>query len=168
VGTLEERKNAATLLRAIAKTKGLVPVVLIGKTTSYVDHLKKLVTELKIDRQIYFLHQVAFEHLPAVYQMAEVFVYPSLFEGFGIPIVEAIASGVPVITSKGSCFSEAGGPATRYTTPSDVDELANQIDLLLGNKELRKEIVNQSQKYVERFQPPVIAGELMRVYRELI
>lgn len=168
VGTLEERKNAAMLLRAIANLKDPIPVVFIGKSTEYMTTLTQLVNELKLEKQIQFLHKVAFEHLPAIYQMAEVFVYPSLFEGFGIPIVEAVVSGVPVITSKGSCFSEAGGPATRYVNPTDADALANELTQLLANRELRDTMVRESQVHVKRFKPAVIAADLMRVYRELI
>ncbi len=165
LGTLEKRKNAGVLIRALAAMKKRVPVVLVGRRTPYVDELEALVSRLGVGDFVKFIHQAKFSELPTLYQMASVFVYPSVFEGFGIPIVEAIASGVPVITSNGSCFSEAGGPDCIYVNPSNAEELADSITLVLENSGFRNNMVEGSRSYIERFAPPVIAGQLHELYR---
>lgn len=164
LGTLEKRKNAGVLIRALGTMKRRVPVVLVGKRTSYVDELEALVTKLGVGNSVRFIHDAKFSELPTLYQMASLFVYPSVFEGFGIPIVEAIASGVPVITSNGSCFSEAGGPDCIYVNPSNAEELADSITMVLENSGLRTTMVDGSRTYIERFAPAVIAERLHELY----
>jgi glycosyltransferase involved in cell wall biosynthesis len=164
VGTLEKRKNAGLIIRALSRLKHKIPLVLVGKPTKYIAELEGLIKKYNVRDQVKFIHNVAFADLPAFYQAASLFVYPSVFEGFGIPIVEAIASGVPVITSNGSCFSEAGGPHCIYVNPSNPEELADSITMVLENIGLRTTMVDGSRIYIERFAPPVIAGDLMKVY----
>lgn len=165
VGTLEKRKNAGLIIRALARMKNKIPVVFAGRPTKYVAELEALVKTHQAQDWVKFVYNTSFADLPAVYQAASLFIYPSVFEGFGIPIVEAIASGVPVITSNGSCFSEAGGPDCIYVNPSNPDELADKIKMVLDNAELRATMVDASKRYIEKFKPEVIAGELMKVYR---
>jgi glycosyltransferase involved in cell wall biosynthesis len=167
VGTLEERKNAALLLKALPMVKEKIPIVLVGKSTSYKNKLEELVIRNRQTDRVQFLHHVSFADLPAVYRLAQLFVYPSVFEGFGIPIVEAIVSGVPVITSRGSCFDEAGGPATRYVNPANPEELATQINQVLSNSSMQREMIDRSKEYVSRFEPAIIARQLMQVYQEM-
>ncbi len=165
VGTLEKRKNAGLIIKALAMMKTKIPVVLVGKPTKYIAELEGLIKRYDVREQVNFVYNASFADLPAIYQAASLFVYPSVFEGFGIPIVEGIASGVPVITSNGSCFSEAGGPDCIYVNPSNPEELADSITMVLENADLRATMVDASQKYIEKFAPRVIAGELMKVYK---
>lgn len=165
VGTLEKRKNAGLILRALGRMKNKVPVVLAGKPTKYIAELEGLVKKYSLQDQVKFIYNASFADLPAFYQAASLFIYPSVFEGFGIPIVEAIASGVPVITSNGSCFSEAGGPDCIYINPSNPEELADSITMVLENSDLSSTMVDASRNYIEKFNPRVIAGELMKVYQ---
>jgi glycosyltransferase involved in cell wall biosynthesis len=165
VGTLEKRKNAGLIIKALARLKSRLPVVLAGKPTKYVAELEELVTKYSLQDRVKFVYNAAFADLPAFYQAASIFLYPSVFEGFGIPIVEAIASGVPVITSNGSCFSEAGGPDCIYVNPSNPEELADSITMVLDNSDLRSTMIDASRHYIEKFNPRVIAGELMKVYQ---
>jgi len=167
VGTLEQRKNALTLLKAIKQSKNSPPVVLVGKATDYTRQLYDYIKTNQLEQKVSIHHQVAFGDLPAIYQMAHVFVYPSLFEGFGIPIVEAIVSGVPVITSTGSCFDEAGGDGVRYVNPLQTDELISQIELVSSDTELRNKMISTSKEYITQFEPTVIAKNIMQVYQSL-
>jgi glycosyltransferase involved in cell wall biosynthesis len=139
--------------------------VFVGKPTKYIADLEGLIKAYGVRDHVTFIYGATFADLPAIYQSASLFCYPSVFEGFGIPIVEGIASGIPVITSNGSCFSEAGGPDCIYVNPSNPDELADSITMVLENDDLRATMVDASSKYIERFAPRVIAGELMKVYR---
>ncbi|HEX8059650.1 MAG TPA: glycosyltransferase family 1 protein [Cyclobacteriaceae bacterium] len=164
VGTLEKRKNAGLILKALSKLKKNIPIVLVGKPTKYIADLEGIIKEHNLRDRVKFIHNAAFADLPAIYQASSLFIYPSVFEGFGIPIVEAIASGVPVITSNGSCFSEAGGPDCIYVNPSNSGELADAITMVLDNEGLRTTMTDASRNYINRFAPSVIAGELMKVY----
>lgn len=168
VGTLEPRKNALLLLRAIARSKEKVSVVLIGKSTHYQKQLDQFVEEEGLESRVHFVHQVDFNDLPSIYQASKIFVYPSRFEGFGIPIVEAITSGTPVIAAKGSCLEEAGGPDSIYVDPDDDKALAHEIDKLLINESQCAKMVSQSLKHIQQFEPDQLAANMMNVYKEML
>ncbi|MCS6973676.1 MAG: glycosyltransferase family 4 protein [Cyclobacteriaceae bacterium] len=170
VGTIEQRKNAMVTVQALARLPQSLqlPLVLIGRKTKYAHTVAEQAEKLGVSDLVLQLDQVAFSDLPALYQSAQVFLYPSVFEGFGIPIIEAIWSGVPVITSTGSCFSEAGGPYTLYVSPHDPGAWSDAIEKVLSDEDLRKEMVEGSLGHVQRFRPETIARELMRVYSEEI
>src|SRR5690606_14636952 len=110
VSTIEKRKNVQLILKALKERQNWeFPLVVIGRPTAYLKELLAYIEEHRLQTKVVFLHNVSFEDLPAIYKMAHVFIYPSYFEGFGIPIIEAQQMGVPVITSTGSAFQEAGG-----------------------------------------------------------
>lgn len=167
VGTLEPRKNVMLLVKAMSllPPESRPPLIIIGRETSYKKQLVAMASKLDISDSVIFLHNVPFNDFPAIYQSAQLFVYPSLFEGFGIPLVEAIESSIPVITSTGSCFSEAAGPSSIYVNPSREDELAFQINRVLADQELRKRMIEDGKEYAKRFTSARIANELMTVYQ---
>ena len=107
------------------------------------------------------------EDLPALYQMAEIFIYPSRFEGFGIPILEALNSGTPVITSKGSCFPEAGGPHSLYIDPDQPQEIAESIRKILEDPGLARQMSEMGKKHAERFREETMVAAIMDVYETL-
>jgi glycosyltransferase involved in cell wall biosynthesis len=166
VGTIEDRKNVALLVKALS----ILPkelrrkVVIVGRPTKYKEMVVKTANECGVADQIVFIHNVSFVDLPAIYQSADVFVYPSKFEGFGIPLIEAIESKVPVISSTGSCFKEAAGPASLYGDPSDSASLAQHLQAVLTNSTLRNEMITASSTYIRKFEPQVIAQDLIRTY----
>jgi glycosyltransferase involved in cell wall biosynthesis len=170
VGTVEPRKNALVLVEALARLSPSVrlPLVLVGRQTGYAKVVAARAAALGISNLVHFCSNAAFAHLPAIYQGAALFLYPSVFEGFGIPIIEGIASGIPVITSTGSCFAEAGGPDTLYVPPHDAEAWAEAINRVLCDEALRHRMVTHSQQYIEQFQPTVIAKHVMQVYTELL
>jgi glycosyltransferase involved in cell wall biosynthesis len=100
--------------------------------------------------------------------MADAFIYPSRFEGFGIPILEALFSRTPVITSRGSCFNEVGGPSSLYVDPDDKDELIHAIRLVLENEKLRTEMQEKGYEHAQKFRQEIIADNLMEVYRKVL
>ncbi|GIV35984.1 MAG: glycosyl transferase family 1 [Cyclobacteriaceae bacterium] len=170
VGTIEPRKNAGILVEALSRLSPPVrmPLVLVGRQTAYAGQVLKRAEELNVRHLVLIRDKVAFAHLPAIYQGAAVFLYPSVFEGFGIPVIEGIGSGVPVISSTGSCFAEAGGPDTMYVSPADAVAWAEAISTVLNNENLRQQMVRNSQQYINRFKPENIARELMNIYSELL
>lgn len=168
VGTLENRKNAMLILKALTHLEKPVPLVLVGKSTAYQNILDEFIQQHKLLAQVHFIHHVDFADLPAIYQQASVFIYPSRFEGFGIPIIESIASGVPVIAATGSCLQEAGGPASLYVNPDDEIALAEKITTLRTNTTQRGQIITQSREFIKQFEPQPVAAATMKVYTELM
>jgi glycosyltransferase involved in cell wall biosynthesis len=169
VGTLEARKNIIVVVKALAllPAKSRLPLVIIGRQTAYKRNVISTAQQLGVMESIIFLHHVPFSDFPAVYQGAQLFLYPSLFEGFGIPLVEAIESGIPVITSTGSCFSEAAGPGSIYVDPVNEEELAFQLNRVLLDRELQQQMIIAGKKYTSRFASAQIAQELTSVYASL-
>jgi glycosyltransferase involved in cell wall biosynthesis len=168
VGTVEPRKNMVSAVRALAilPASMRIPIVIVGRETAYKHTVAAEAAKLNVTSLVYFLHRVSFADLPALYHGASLFVYPSLFEGFGIPIVEALECGVPVVTSTGSCFSEAGGQAALYADPNDADALAHQMMRVLSDEAQRLFMIAEGGDYVKRFSPQSIASALVRNYRE--
>lgn len=166
VGTIEERKNLMVLVEALALVpkESRIPLVVIGKRTKYFDLVLEKAKSLRVWDDIQFLKDVSFIDFPKIYQGADLFVYPSLFEGFGIPLVEAIESNVPVITSTGSCFSEAAGPDSIYVDPTDADELAVQITKVLTDQRQKNKMIASSKSYARQFYPEIIAEKLNLLY----
>ncbi|CAN5389432.1 glycosyltransferase family 1 protein [soil metagenome] len=170
VGTIEARKNSLLIIKALGHIKNStdIPLVIVGKATKYKNELLKLAKKEEILNRIIFLHDVSFDDLPKIYQLAKLFIYPSKFEGFGIPIIEALCSQIPVISSKGSCFAEAGGGDSIYVDPEDHEELGDAILRILNNPSLAGKMIMQGQEYVKRFDERCIASELIRVYNNLL
>ena len=169
VGTIEERKNALLIVKAMASLKKettLMPLVIVGKPTPYKDEIVKYAREHKLLDQIHFRHDVSLEDLPKVYQQSKLFLYPSIFEGFGIPILEALCSRVPVITSKGSCFSEAGGPNSIYVNPTNAEELADAIMRVMNNATMATKMIIDGVGHSLNFEEEKIAHDLMQVYEK--
>ncbi len=166
VGTIEARKNVILIIRALSRIpkENRLPLVIVGRETEYKREIVIEALQRNVWESIIFLHDIPFTDFPAIYQGAKLFVYPSLFEGFGIPLVEAIESGIPVITSNGSCFSEAAGPSSIYVEPTNAEELAFQINRVVHDSELREKMVNEGQRYTKRFLPSQIANDLLSVY----
>jgi glycosyltransferase involved in cell wall biosynthesis len=169
VGTIEERKNLHRLIEALHIAKIDIPLVVIGRKTAYfTNNVLPLIEQYKIQSQLHFIENVENSSLPAIYQAAKLFIYPSLFEGFGIPILEAQASGTPVLTSTGSCFSEAGGPHSAYANPLDSSDIAQQLTLLLNDKERRISMIEKGRAYAQQFNDKQCAENLMKVYEQLL
>ena len=168
VSTIDKRKNVQLILKALKERKDWeTPLVVIGKQTSYLSVLKAYVEENGLEEKVFFLHDVSFEDLPAVYKMAHVFIYPSYFEGFGIPIIEAQRMGVPVITSTGSCFREAGGNGALYGDPDDTDSLITNIDLL-SDQNKRELLIQRGYLNIQRFDQKIISRQMMEIYDEVM
>lgn len=164
VGTIETRKNALAIIKAIKPLD--VHLVIAGKATPYLNELKAYIEAHQLSPNVTFVHGASIDELAKIYQSARLFVYPSLFEGFGIPIVEALYSGVPVITSNVGCFPEAGGPNSKYVSPRNIDEISQTISAVLGDSALRSVMIDGGLDYARRFDDEHIASQVMHLYRE--
>ena len=164
VCAIERRKNHELILKAMYTGKLDLPLVIIGRPSDYKKELIRLISQYNLEQKVFFRYPVDTEELPAIYQSATLFIYPSLYEGFGIPILEAQVSGVPVITSKGGCFEEAGGDAACYVSNEDVDELAVAIRRITDNRELAAQMAEKGRHHATLFSDERIAQSLMAIY----
>lgn len=166
LGSIEKRKNLLLLAKALKHLHHQIPVIAVGKRTPYTDEIEKYLTQNQLEGQMRMISNIPFAELPAFYQMATTFVYPSFFEGFGIPLLEALHSGVPAIGATGSCLEEAGGPHSIYIDPTNEVELAQAIDLTLVNEPLRQTMIREGKRYAERFEEDKLGKNLLQVYHK--
>ena len=165
VGTIEERKNLLNVIKALKDTQ--IPLVVVGKKQQ--KYFKKIEKELQKSRvEVQFLEGVLMNELAAIYRLADVFIYPSLYEGFGIPVIEALFSETPVITSNLSSLPEAGGKNSLYVDPKNVEDIKAKILFLWHNESERKRRAEKSLEHAQKFQDEKIAHDLMRIYKEVL
>lgn len=167
VGTIEERKNALAIVKALEYLPDELHFVLVGRPTAYIHQLKEFMTKAGLQDRVHFLHGIPSDDLPAIYQSAETFVYPSVYEGFGIPILEALHSGIPVVAATGSCLEEAGGEHSLYVRPYDVEGLAAAI-ARTQEPSLRATMIEEGLKWAQRFTEEQMARETMECYRKVL
>ncbi|MGL5636719.1 MAG: glycosyltransferase family 4 protein, partial [Bacteroidales bacterium] len=168
VGTIESRKNLLLALKALKESSNKIPLVAVGRPTPYMNEVKQFIKENGLEDLVTFLHGVPFGDLPAIYQQATIFVYPSFFEGFGIPIIEALYSGIPVIAATGSCLEEAGGPDSIYVNPNSVEQMRDAMSYLINNPDQRNKMIASGKQYAKLFDEENIAIELQKLYDKLI
>ena len=166
VGTIEKRKNVLSVIKAIKDID--TQLVIIGKKTSYFNEISNYISENNLQKKVVFLENVELKELASIYRMATIFIYPSVFEGFGIPIIEALYSKTPVITSKGGCFLEAGGDNSIYINALNSEEIRVQIVELLANKEKRDFLKQKGYEFVQKFNDDEIAKNWIDTYNELL
>lgn len=167
VGSIESRKNLQRAVEALAGMRNGLPLVAVGKRTPYADSVLRRARELGVAGRLLMLHNVEFPDLPALYQMADVFLYPSYFEGFGIPLLEALCSRTPVVAATGSCLEEAGGPHSIYVSPDEAREWALAVDQVLDYAPLRKEMIERGIEYAARFRLELLARQMMKLYEDV-
>lgn len=170
VGTVNERKNLLGLAQALKllENQGDIHLVAIGDGNAYFQKVKKYVADNGLLNRVHFVPKIEFTDLPSIYKLARIFVLPSFFEGFGIPIIEALWSGTPVISSIDSCFEEAGGPDSIYINPHDIEAIATAINRVWHDETLRTEMTLRGGNFVQKFSDEKIAQEWMKLYRSLL
>lgn len=181
VGSVIERKNLLNICKALTllKFKGIkLPLIVIGSGRDYLNKVKTYIAENNLAEQVTFLSEqengidspgVRDKHdMPAIYQMATTFIYPSVFEGFGIPVLEALWSKTAVITSDLSCMPETGGDAAYYVDPLSIEEIATAIETLITDTFLREQMVSKGIQHAMNFTPEKCAERVIDVYRSLL
>ena len=170
VGTLEPRKNIPTLLKAfyLLKKKNIPHKLVIvgGKGWKY-DSVYETIKSLNLQKKVIFTGYVPDEDLPKLYNAADLFVYPSLYEGFGLPPLEAMACGTPVITSNTSSLPEVVGDAGILVNPFSVEEIAGAMESILKNKSLREQMIKRGLKRSQMFSWEKCAKEVVKIYKSL-
>ena len=165
IGGSEYRKNMQRLIHVYQRHfYGVYKLVVVGGKWRDVD----LPGRYASDKNIRFLTNIPEEDLIAIYNMAEAFVFPSFYEGFGIPVLEGMACGVPVVTSNVSSMPEVGGDAAVYFDPYDENDMAVKIKSVLENELLRKEMITKGLQKVKEYSWEKCAEETLQVYREVL
>jgi len=170
LGTLEPRKNLPVLLDAYARLRALDPsaprLVIAGGKGWYYQSVFERARTLGLEGHITFAGYVSRREQPLWYSCAELFVYPSIYEGFGLPVVEALACGTPTVTSTVSSMPEAGGDVAVLVDPSDRDALAHAVQGVLADPGVRDRTLREGPAWASRFSVARMAEAYVDVYRE--
>jgi glycosyltransferase involved in cell wall biosynthesis len=170
VGTINERKNLLNLVKAfqLIENQEDIHLVAVGNGGAYFEKVKKYVIENHLTQRVHFLTKTDFKDFPYIYKKAKAFVLPSFFEGFGIPIIEAMWSGCPVIVSEGSCFAESAGEGALFINPQSPDSIAMAIDKMLIDKDLRAAQILGGYQFVQKFHEKLIGEQWINLYKNLV
>lgn len=169
VGTLEPRKNQILAVRALPQIDPEVHLVIAGRSRrDYGAAILHEADRLNVRDRVHLIPGVPFEDLPAMYHAAELTAYPSRYEGFGLPVVEAISAGTPVIAATGSCLEEAGGEGGVYVHPDDADAFAREANRLLESAGLRASMVAAGQQHIRSIMSVSMADAVLDTYRKAI
>lgn len=172
VGSLEPRKNLHRLLEAYAKLLDWSPkwhLVIVGARNIWKSEpLGKSVQQYKLEPYVHFTGYIPDAELPALYNGADLFVFPSLYEGFGLPVLESMACGTPVVTSNTSSLPEIAGDAALLVDPYSVEAIAESIQLVLSDKELAQDLRSRGLERAKMFTWEKTASETIAVYEQLL
>ncbi len=168
VGSVNSRKNLLGIVRALEQLPQDVrlPLVVVGNGGEYKQKVLEYVVAHHLEQHLIWAGSIIDNRqLQALYQCAALFVYPSFYEGFGLPVVEALLSGCPVVTSNVSSLPEAGGPHSLQADPTSVESIADCLFRLLTDTDLRQRAIVEGQAYARRtFDPPTLARQLHSIY----
>lgn len=164
------RKNHKKIIEAFDLIHERVPedLILVGSAGTQKEILQLLISQKKSGKRIRMMEGISNAELPALYQGASVFVYPSLYEGFGMPVLEALASRIPVVTTGGGSMQEAGGKDSLYVNPFSAGEIAEAITWILANPVLQKPKTESGYAHALSMRAEVIAQKTMKVYQDLV
>ena len=167
VGRIQARKNLLRLVEAYShlRRQGVSEkLVLAGKQDWQAEKLLAKIKELRLEDSVVFTGYISWDDLPVFYNAAELFVFPSIFEGFGLPVLESMASGVPTITSFGSSLEEVAGEGALLVDPLDVGSIADAMQKVLGDRDLRGQLIERGLRRSAQFSVQKFAGKLLEVY----
>lgn len=180
VGSVIERKNLLGICQAMVlmRRELSIPLVVVGDGGKYKRQVREFIKENGMEDEVIFLSEyplakvsssyLQFADFPAIYQMATAMIYPSFFEGFGIPVLEALWSRLPVITSNVSCLPEAGGDGAYYVDPARAEEIATGMKKIYGDKEFAAALVQKGWRHAQNFTQQACAAAVMDVYQHVI
>jgi len=168
VGTIEERKNQLSILKAMELKNIDLPLVMIGNPTSYCNDIHKYIAAKNLQKKVIFLKNIPEQDLAAIYRIAELSIYISVFEGFGLPVIESMACGCPVITSNVSCLPETAGDAALLCPPDNLEELGDYIFKTTTDKSFKDELIVKGKNRAKEFQVKNYVERLTKLYKETL
>ena len=180
VGSIIERKNLLNICKALflSRTDHNIPLVVIGNGKKYKEQVKDFISQNGLESRVIFLSEnqlakqsssfLRAEDFPAIYQSAIAMIYPSFFEGFGIPVLEAMWSRLPVITSNVSSLPEAGGDGAYYVNPESAEEIAEGMKKICSDKTFANLLKEKGWAHAQKFSQQKCAATVMDVYKDLI
>lgn len=169
VGTIEERKNLELTVKSLPYVPKDVKLLVVGRDRKgYLEKVMRIAKELAVDDRIIVRSDITFRDLPAVNRLAEIIVYPSRYEGFGIPIIEGLESRRPVVAATGSCLEEAGGDAALYVNPDDVKGMGEALRGLLDGSIDSAGMIERGKIYASRFDTAKMGERIMEVYEKTV
>jgi len=166
VGSIEERKNLLTILNTLKELPNQ-KLVVIGNGKAYKIKCLRFISKHNLSNRVLFLSDLNLDEMASIYQNAQMLIYPSIFEGFGIPILEALFSKTPVITSKDGCFTEVGGAFSKYINPLSVEQMKEAIIEIINSNEIQEKMKIKGLEHAQNFTDDKIADNLMKVYNTL-
>lgn len=170
-GSVNSRKNLLGIVKAMELLPSdlQMPLVVVGGGGSYKQEVKRYIAEHNMEKLFVWPDFVDNAHLHRLYTNAQLFVYPSFYEGFGLPVVEAMLSGCPVVTSNVSSLPEAGGPHALKADPNSPEDICSNIIKALTDSTLRQEMIEGGRQYaMDRFHPTTLARQIMDVYNKCV
>ena len=170
VGSVTRRKNLLSILRAMHSLapSDRIPLVVIGSGGKYLHECRAAMQSFRLEQEVTFCQEVPNVELPPFYQMATALIYPSFYEGFGIPVIESLFCHTPVITSRSSSLPEAAGPGAILVDPADAHELADAMRRLASDEELQKSLAVLGHDYVKRYSNTELGQQILKIYRDLL
>ncbi len=164
VGTIESRKNAALSVEGLALSGVDMPLIIAGRSTPYTKRVIEAAEKHGIKERIRIIDGVPNDDLPALYTMASISLYPSRYEGFGLPVTESLNCSTPVIAATGSCLEEAGGEGAFYVDPDDPSDMAHAISLIASDNNIKDRLGEIGKRHVAKFSEENMASETYAVY----
>lgn len=168
VGTIESRKNLVNVVKAMADIPKDIQLIALGRATPYIEEVNSVIQQMGLQERVRLIHDANFADFPAIYKQAAAITYVSVFEGFGIPVLEGLTIGTPVITSNISSMPEAGGDAALYVNPLNPQEIASHINMLLSSPTIVQSIVAKGKMYAEKFKEEEVVRNVHQIYSSLI
>lgn len=168
VGTIEKRKNLELTVRALSALPAEIHLVAVGRDRGYLDLVRRTARQLGVENRLHVLGNVSMSELPALYQQSAAVAYPSRYEGFGIPVLEALESGRPVVAATGSCLEEAGGEAAFYVDPDSPREMAEALSAAITEGPALVSRIALGKRHASRFNNSEIATRIEAVYERTL
>ena len=170
VGSIIERKMLLPIIQAIHQLpKDLqLPIVVLGDGKKYKSRVLEYIRKNRLESLVFFPQNIPFKDFPAIYRNAKMLIYPSIYEGFGIPCIEALFSKTPVITTTASSLPEAAGPGAHYIEIPSPELIKSGIEKILSDREYANTLVEKGFDYVQRFQSEKLSAEMVNLYKQLV
>ncbi len=169
VGALVKHKNIINIVDSISilPEEYKLPLIIVGRGKEYKQEILKRAKQKGLGEKVTIIDYVDTEDMPSIYQLAKVLIWPSLYEGFGIPIIEALFSGLPVITSRTGCFREAAGKGSCYIDPNSIEEISESIVSIMSDSIKYQNMQDEGYQHVQKFHIKRTTQELMNFYNSM-